>query len=260
VLSAQIDHLLVNRFLEFWVLESKRMSGGIKVLDNGECLTFSGGRSIAIESPIEQSRRHVKMLQRVIDSGALNLPSRLGRIMKPRLESVVLITDGRITLPNKPVPGLETLVRTDMFLNHRDAVFDKRSSLDLARLISFDTIMDIGQQLVALHQPIEYDWERRFNMASPTSALPVVAAPPLETAVPLVVAEPPPPPFVPAPPVSNVAAITPAKAPRPPAGQCAACQSPVSRGVKAYCASNAARFGERILCMPCQATKAVATV
>jgi hypothetical protein len=249
-LSAQIDHLLVNRFLEFWVLESKRMAGGIKVLDNGECLTFSGSRPIAIESPIEQNRRHVKVLQRLIDSGALNLPSRLGRTMKPRLESVVLISDGRISRPQAAVPGLESLIRTENFINHRDAVFDKRNSLQLARLTSFDTMMDMANQLVALHRPIEYDWERRFKLARPSAAAP---------ALPQAAVEPSPPPLASDPPAANVAAIKPAAAPRPSAGQCDACQAPVSRGVKAYCDGNPERFGQRILCMPCQGVKARAT-
>jgi hypothetical protein len=56
--AAQIDHLLITRFLEFYVLESKSFSKGIKITDRGEFLTGYNGNYKAIESPIEQNRRH----------------------------------------------------------------------------------------------------------------------------------------------------------------------------------------------------------
>lgn len=273
-LSAQIDHLLINRLLEIWVLESKRMAGGIKVLENGECLTFNGKFPVAIESPIEQNRRHVSMLQRLLDSDAVALPRRLGLAIKPKLRSLVLISDGRITRPKAKVAGLDTLIRTELLVRHVEATFDKGNPLDIVKVVGTDTLENFARQLVALHQPIEYDWERRFKLASPKPAqqaaqpAPPVAEPVIEPVAPalatplaptLTVAEPPPPPFADAPPASNVAAIPPAKPARPPAGQCDACQAPVSRGVKAYCQSNPDRFGQRILCMPCQGVKAVAT-
>ena len=34
---AQIDHLLVNRFLDVWICESKRFSEGIAINEQGEC-------------------------------------------------------------------------------------------------------------------------------------------------------------------------------------------------------------------------------
>lgn len=245
-LSAQIDHLLINRFLEIWVLESKRMAGGIKVLENGECLTFNGKFPIAIESPIEQNRRHVSMLQRLLDSGAVELPRRLGMPIKPKLRSLVLISDGRISRPDAKVAGLDTLIRTELLVRHVEATFDKGNPFDIVKVISSETLESFANQLVALHQPIEYDWERRFKLASPKTAAPV----PLQA-----VAEPPPPPFIPALPPENITTIA---ATRPPAGQCDACQAPVSRGVKAYCQTNPDRFGRRILCMPCQGVTAAA--
>lgn len=248
-LSAQIDHVLINRLLDIWVLESKRLANGITVQDNGECLTFAGRRPIAIESPIEQNRRHVAMLQRLIDSGAVTLPRRLGLTIKPRLRSLVLISDGRISRPKTAVPGLETLTRTDLAVTNIRNTYEKANPIDIAKLIGGDTLEQIGRQLVALHQPIEYDWERRFKLASPKLPAPVPV---------LAVAERSQTPAVPQPPVDNIAAITPAAAPRPPAGQCDACQAPVTRGVKAYCRSNPDRFGQRILCMPCQGVKTAA--
>lgn len=245
-LTAQIDHLLINRLLDIWVLESKRLASGIRVQDNGECLTFRAGRTIAIESPIEQNRRHVKMLQRLIDSGAVPLPRRLGMTIKPRLNSLVLISDGRITRPRAPVAGIESLIRTDLVISHVETAYEKGNLLDLAKLIGSDTLESLGAQLAGLHQPIEYDWERRFRLNGPKAAPPRLAG-----------AAPPAPKSPSRPVTAKVVPLRPQPAPSPvppkaPAAQCDDCEAPVSNGVKQYCAKNADRFGHRVLCMDCQ--------
>jgi len=64
--TAQIDHLLINRFLEIYVLESKNYYFGIKITPEGEFLVWNGKTYEAIESPLEQNRRHVQLLEKVI--------------------------------------------------------------------------------------------------------------------------------------------------------------------------------------------------
>jgi hypothetical protein len=248
--AAQIDHLLLGRCLDVWVLESKRLSSGLKVLDNGECLTFRNGRPVAIDSPMEQNRRHVKILQRLFDSGAVPLPRRLGLTLKPKLHSLVLIAEGRITRPKAAVPGIESLIRTDLMFSHVERAAEKGSPLDLAKLVGCDTLEAIGQALASQHRPIEYDWQRRFGLADHRPAL---AQPSGGTVVPLRprAAALPAPPAPPAAVEAPAEAAAPAK-PRPPAGQCDACEAPISAGVKSYCRKNAARFDNRILCMSCQ--------
>ena len=39
---AQIDHLLINRFFDFYVLETKSYRYGIKITDRGEFLAWTG--------------------------------------------------------------------------------------------------------------------------------------------------------------------------------------------------------------------------
>src|SRR4030043_617015 len=55
---AQIDHLLINCFFDIYVLESKNFSYGLKITDTGEFLVNNGKDYFAIESPIEQNKRH----------------------------------------------------------------------------------------------------------------------------------------------------------------------------------------------------------
>jgi hypothetical protein len=64
---AQIDHLLINRFLDIYVLESKNYYYGVKITDEGEFLVWDGKGYQAIESPYEQNQRHIHALQQAID-------------------------------------------------------------------------------------------------------------------------------------------------------------------------------------------------
>ena len=236
-LVAQIDHLLINRLLDVWVLESKRLANGIKVQDNGECLTFNGRFPIAIDSPIEQNRRHVKMLERLFDSGAVPLPKRMGFTLKPKLRNLVLIAEGRITRPKAPVAGIESLIRTDQLFAHIQRINDSGNALEIAKLIGQDTLMALGQNIVSLHRGIEFDWERRFRLNG-AKLLPPQATPPAAP---------------PAPPSAPPAATKAEAKPRPPAAHCDDCRTGISSGVKSYCSKNAVRFDNRLLCMECQA-------
>jgi hypothetical protein len=59
---AQIDHLLINRVLEFYVCESKRFGEGIAINDQGEFTAFYNGRACGVPSPLGQNRRHIAVL------------------------------------------------------------------------------------------------------------------------------------------------------------------------------------------------------
>ncbi len=67
---AQIDHLVISRMLEVFVCESKSYSGGVKVNEFGEWITFRDRRPVGIPSPIEQNRRHIAVLERAMTSAS----------------------------------------------------------------------------------------------------------------------------------------------------------------------------------------------
>ena len=70
-LVAQIDHLLINRFMEIWVCESKHFSEGIGINEHGEFAAFFGGKPYGVPSPIEQNAKHILILKKIFDSGAV---------------------------------------------------------------------------------------------------------------------------------------------------------------------------------------------
>lgn len=258
-LVAQIDHLLINRLLEFWVCESKRFYNGVKINDQGEFITFRDRIPRAAQSPIEQNARHLTVLKHVIDAGTLKLPTRLGFRLKPQLKSLILISGGTIKRPRADVPGIDRVIMADQVKTHIDRAMDTGNPFDLAKLVSPETLHSIGQQMMALHRPIQFDWERRFKLGTAPSQShtqsqsrpPPQAAPQSK------------PPFrQPAPPKSKpalaVVPIAPARAEAQLACQDSA--APVTKGVAQFCKKNSERFRGHMLCMVCQARRAESVV
>ena len=161
---AQIDHLVISRMLEVFVCESKSYSGGVKVNEFGEWITFRDRRPVGIPSPIEQNRRHIAVLERAIKLGYVELPRRV-IAMKPTFINIVLVSqNGSIGRPRKKAPELDAIVKVDQFRSH----LRKRnvSNLTMLKLVSTDTLERFGRQLVALHQPSERDWAMRFGLVT----------------------------------------------------------------------------------------------
>ena len=87
---AQIDHLLINRFLEIYVCESKRFAEGIAVNEQGEFAAFYGGKAYGVPSPVEQNKRHMAVLESVFKSGQVVPPKRLGITLSPTLNGLII--------------------------------------------------------------------------------------------------------------------------------------------------------------------------
>jgi len=170
---AQIDHLVISRMLEVFVCESKSYTGGVKVNEHGEWSTYRDRRPIGIPSPVEQNRRHIKVLEQVIKLGYVELPRRIIAI-KPTFRNMVLVSkDGLITRPKKKMPELDSVVKVDQFRTHllnRDF-----SSAQMLKFVSSDTLTAFALQLTRLHAPARWDWEARFGIPAIPSA--VVAEP-----------------------------------------------------------------------------------
>lgn len=63
---AQMDHLLIDRFCRFFVLETKNFYYGVKITPYGEFLIWNNNSYHPIESPIEQNRRHISVLEKAL--------------------------------------------------------------------------------------------------------------------------------------------------------------------------------------------------
>lgn len=245
---AQIDHLLINRFLEIYVCESKRFAEGIAVNEQGEFAAFYGGKAYGVPSPIEQNKRHIAVLESVFKSGQVSPPRRLGLIISPSLNGLVLVSkNARISRPKEKIEGIDCILKNDQLKARIDKEYDSNNNpLMAVRLIGQDTLEEFARRLAAVHRPVSFDWPARFGLSAtaPESAVvPKRNEPVPEKALNQL----------------NWGNTT------PPVDEaeekksklaCATCGTIVAYNVAKFCWFNKPRFGGNVYCMDCQ--KAIA--
>ncbi|KPN72151.1 nuclease-related domain-containing protein [Neisseria sp. 83E34] len=243
---AQIDHLLLNRFMEIYVCESKRFGEGIAINEHGEFSAFYKGKSYGIPSPIEQNNHHIKLLQRLFDSDCIELPIRLGVKMKPKLISLILIANSaRISRPKneKSVESLDRIIKNEQIVKKINRDIDDENIFSMVRsvskIISPETLQSFAESLAALHRPLEMNWRARFGINEPAESDPVKAE-----HVDSVQSQDE---------IQHQADVQDNAPNAAPARLfCAGCKKTVSPKVANFCWSNKARFQGRVYCYNCQ--------
>lgn len=251
---AQIDHLLVNRFLEIYVCESKCFSEGVAINEHGEFAAFFGSKPYGIASPLEQNRRHMAVLEAVFKSGLVAPPRRLGFTIKPSLQGLVLVSKtARISRPKVKIEGIDLVIKNDQLKARIDRDIDKDNNiLGAAKIVGQDTLEDFCRKLAAAHAPISFDWAAKFG-------LPAVAPLPVAPVKPVAKAES----------LAGPAPVQVTEVAEPLEKQggaddgkksklaCGSCGTTVAYNVAKFCWFNKPRFGGKVFCFECQ--KAVLT-
>ena len=252
---AQIDHLLLNRFLDIYVLESKRFGEGISINEHGEFSAFYQSKPYGISSPIEQNDRHIHLLKKMIDKGCIELPVRLGFRLKPKLLSLILIANSaRISRPQNAnkIQGLDRIIKNEQIKKkvHRDIDTENPLSAvaSASKIISSETLQTFAQSLAALHQPLSIDWKARFgvkDLPEPPAAIPELPVSAAEAVIETTVE-----------PAAEIPAQQDADAHSDASTRlfCAACKKSVSEKVADFCWSNKKCFQGRVYCYTCQRT------
>jgi hypothetical protein len=227
---AQVDHLLVNRFLDVWVCESKRFAEGIAINEQGECAMFWNGKPTGIGSPHEQNAKHIAVVKAACDDGAVELPKRLGFSIKPAFSTLVVVSkNARVSRPKAKGWWDDGLVKADQVKAKIDKAVDGDNNILLAtKIVGSDTLEAFARGLAALHVPASFDWHAKFGL-------------PRETVTPVT------PKTIQADEVAVPAELK--KAGR----SCHSCGVPVEDKVVTFCIRfNKARFGGNVYCQDCQ--------
>ncbi|MEI2678561.1 MAG: nuclease-related domain-containing protein [Burkholderiaceae bacterium] len=179
---AQIDHLLINRWLEIWVCESKHFSEGVAINEQGEFTGFFAGRPYGVPSPLEQNRKHVAVLQALLGSNVIQLPTRLGLTLKPAIHSVILVSKGaRISRPKAKLDGLDRVIKSDQLRDLIERRIDEESTattlLSIGKVVSSETLEDLAKKIAQLHRPITFDWAGKFGLKGQGAAQAPAAQP-----------------------------------------------------------------------------------
>lgn len=156
---AQIDHLIFNRWLDCYVLESKHFHAGIKITEEGEFLRWNDFKRTyeGMESPLEQNERHIAVLKDVLRT--LDLPVRLGVRITPACHSFVLVSSkSRIDRPK--TFDTSRIIKADQIKTSILNDIDKESTLttlaSMAKMVSSDTMRNVAEQLAAQHRATQW--------------------------------------------------------------------------------------------------------
>lgn len=153
---AQIDHLLVGRALVFYLLETKNFGGNVIINEHGEfSVQYSGEKCFGIPSPVEQSRRHERILAKLLER--LGITGRMGT--SPIFHHAVLVHPrANITRLSTDTDAAKRVIKADQFRAWHERQVDKEMGLSqtlnaLVNLRGSNVTREWAQQIVAHHKP-----------------------------------------------------------------------------------------------------------
>ena len=161
---AQIDHLLIGRMMDCYVIESKNFNSGVLISDEGDFSYFYKNKPYSIPSPIEQNERHIRLLDRFLSDNKL-FPSRLGVALKPNYRNIVLISPtSRLTKPKKGLFDCSAVMKADKFVSHFKKDIETSSLSSITKVMSSDSLMGFAEKLAFLHEPKAIDYRLKFSL------------------------------------------------------------------------------------------------
>jgi hypothetical protein len=229
---AQIDHLIFNRSGGIYLLETKNYACNLVINEHGEFTAEYGERRFGVESPLEQSHRHERVLCKLLERLEIG-----GRTQKrPEFHHVVMLhPQATIQRPDAKTFDASNVIKADSFPTWHKQFVEKLGVGtvlgSMFNLRSMSTLTEWAEKLKRQHRPADL-------LALPPFMQPQAPAP------------------APAPRVA-VTQVT----QRPPAQEhavvrgpqpiraCAHCGVAISAAVSEYCHSRPQQFGGQAYCM-----------
>jgi Nuclease-related domain len=246
---AQIDHLILNRASKIYLLETKNYACNLVINEQGEFTAEYERDRFGIQSPIEQSRRHERVLCKLLER--LDIVGRTQKL--PDFHHVVLLHP-KATIERPPAKVFDTsnVIKADQFPTWHKQFVDSlgvatvfKSALNMRGL---DTIKEWGEKLMRQHRPAgllslpDFMRPKEPRERAPAASNPVSGTTPSNT------------------PLKGAAGRQPQSAMSTPSKDepqrrliCAKCAAKISFAEGKFCWNNAARFGGVAYCREHQA-------
>ncbi len=159
---AQIDHIIVNR-LGITVLESKSFTGTLTIKGDGSLDVAYGNKVQTFPNPIEQNKRHIKILTDYIKAH-IELPSNLKLFGIPTFSTVLI--NPKTTITNHTLP--EGFERADSFTSKRNEAIDKMGTIEvfksLGSIMKIDRAKEIAEFFVKNQKPRSDDCSKKYPL------------------------------------------------------------------------------------------------
>ena len=162
---AQIDHILINKWLDVFVCETKNFKVPVLINGLGEFTISTKNGPKGIPSPVAQNNRHIAVLKDVLDN-EVPAPSRLALQLRPKLQGLVVFGKGSsITRPDPMPQNAQGICKAD----NLPAELKKASAKGaLARVFSPkatpNELRDYAEKIAAQHTPLLVSWFDKFAL------------------------------------------------------------------------------------------------
>jgi len=176
---AQVDHLIINRALGMYLIETKNYAGNLVINDHGEYTVEYDDYRFGIPSPMEQSRRHERILARLLER--LEITART----KKELDCHHLVMlHPKATIQRPPAKSYDTtnVIKADQFPTWHEKFVNSHAVGSVFKLAlnmrGIDTIREAGQKLMRQHRPADMLTLPEFMRPKAVAPRPVPAPPP----------------------------------------------------------------------------------
>lgn len=165
---AQIDHLMINRMFEFYVLETKNFSYLVKIDEDGQFLVQHGNEYYSIPSPIEQNKRHIYLLKDLLTAKQI-MPKRLGIRIVPSFHNYILVSSrSRVIRPSRKKFDTSMIIKSDTLettiMDNLDHISNLSALSAVSKMVTSETLFEVAQDIAALHRPAGTDYRKRFGI------------------------------------------------------------------------------------------------
>ena len=151
--TAQIDHLILNRTGRIYLIETKNYSGDLIVNAHGEFTVQYGEDSFGIPSPWEQSRRHERILVKLLEKLEIT-----GRVDKQLDFQHVVMMHPKAIINRPDAKSFDTsfLIKGDQFptwhTNFVEKIGAGSAVKSLLNMRSHETIKEWGEKIKRQHR------------------------------------------------------------------------------------------------------------
>ncbi len=165
--SAHIDHILINRFLDIYLFESKNYTYSLKITADGEFLVFDGRHYQSVESPLAENEKRIQVLRKVLGENKI-LPRRMGITHRPKIKSFVLLSlTSNVLRPPASICDTSSIVTADYLTEKmlRQVERIKRiyvSLRSLPKAFKPDTLKRVASKLASVNTPSPIDYHQIF--------------------------------------------------------------------------------------------------
>ena len=165
--STQIDHILINKFLDIHLFESRSYNETVKITADGEFLVYDGHQYHTVASPIKENIKRTEVLADLLIENKI-LPKRMGVALKPKIFSYVLVSPGaNIIRPPETVYDTSAVITADYLtqtllkqLKRLKRAWEKFRHLPKA--FKPNTLAAVATKLAAMHKPSLIDYRQIF--------------------------------------------------------------------------------------------------